>query len=452
LIVYIVVYTVLVTPRRFFQCLDAPADFFDRDRQEPAVPLPAFSVGNTVELLVNGDEALPAILETINAATRSIQWQVMLFQPDEAGKQIADALAAAARRGVQVQLAFDIDHVVDGSLASPRPRQQRQSARREMDALLQSLRSVGVVALDSGPGVDYALDGVGADATAIQTGIVRASCVSANHYDHRKLLIADGGVAILGGMNVGNEYLYQISPDVGVDMMLEAAARQRDRLPEAWPKWQDVVVRVRGPVVRAMVDEFNWRWQVLGGEALPAPDAAPASGDTRVQFVVQRPGHGEIGARYIQLINGAADEILVASPYVSYDGVLWALMAAAERGVRVVFVFPDQYNDVSLSRRIFRTYVRRMGDSGIEVYDNDLRMAHAKVMVVDNRWTIVGSFNLNYRSFQHDLEDAAVIDDAALAEETAQRVFGPYLFYGTRVTDPETPFWPIIEWLLQPFS
>ena len=452
LAVYITFYTILVTPKRFFQCIYAPIAYIHRDHQDEILTLPDFSTGNSTKLLVNGNEVLPEILNILNTASQSIQWQVMLFQPDEAGREIADALVAAARRGVKVQLAFDINQTINGSISAPYPEMKKQSFNRSMLIILKNLRGAGVIVLDSGPGIDYSLNGVSQAAYSIQAGISKSGCISANHYDHRKILIVDGNTAILGGMNVGNEYLYHLGPDIAQDMLVEASERLHNNLPEAWAKWQDVAMLVKGPIVKSIVSEFNWRWEVLGGQTLPVHEIARVDGAMDAQFAVQRPGYGEIGSYYLNLINQAHKEIYIANPYVSYDNVLNAIMDAKKRGVRVVFIFPNKHNDVDISRRIFRSRVKQLVASGIEVYYNDLRMAHSKVMVVDGRWTSIGSFNLNYRSFRHDLEDAVIIADSAFAEDVIERVFVPYLVLGTKVGEPETVWWPIVEWLLQPFS
>lgn len=116
----IVAYAMPVTPKRFCQCLPAPLAFVRRYHgDETSSPLPDSIGGHSVKLLVNGDEILPAMLAAIDSAEYRIRWLVMLFQPDEAGTQLAYALSAAARRGVRVQLAFDIGQTVYGPFTAP---------------------------------------------------------------------------------------------------------------------------------------------------------------------------------------------------------------------------------------------------------------------------------------------------------------------------------------------
>jgi cardiolipin synthase A/B len=442
-------YLLLVTPRRFFQCLPAPIRFFTRDdRPAQSAALPPATPGNTVQLLTNGDEALPAALALIAGARESIRWQVMLFFPDEAGRQLAAALASAARRGVKVQLSFNIVQTVNGTIADGFSRARKERHRREMDAMLAQLREAGVEVRANPAGVDFPLEAASAEARAAQEAIQSSTCISANHYDHRKLMIFDAERAIVGGMNVGNHYFYHIPPDLSADMAAEAQRGQ----PEAWEKWLDAAFVVQGPVVTEIAAEFDWKWEVLGGQPLAAVPGPPAAGPVPVQFLRQRPGLPQAGARFFDLVDSAQHEIYVASPFVSFDPAVEALQQASRRGVRVLFFHPRAHQEMPISRRVFAGYEAGMLDAGVELYYNDLRMVHTKLMVVDGRYVMFGSFNLNHRSFRHDLETAAVVEDEALALAVIERVFQPYLAVSRRLETPQPPGWDLLRWLLKPFS
>lgn len=447
------VYTLLVTPRRFFQCLGAPARYFARpDGSEQKTNLPAPLPGSRVRLLVNGDEALPVLLEAINGAQRSIRWQVMLFAPDAAGDELAEALAQAARRGVQVQLSFNIDQTVNGTIADGFSRPKKQQLNRQIVRILAELREAGVEVRANPSGVDFPLEKTGPEARAIQKQIQANTCIAANHVDHRKILIIDSRIAFTGGMNVGDSYLYHVPPDREADMVEEAARRAREGRPEPWEKWFDTAVILEGPVVAQMAQSFNWRWEVLGGTKIAPEPVDPMPGGVPMQWLEQRPGSPQIGAHVLEMINGAQHEIWVASPFVSYDPALDALRAAARRGVRVVFITPGKHQEMPISRRIFREEADALVADGVELYFNDRRMAHTKLLVVDGQQALVGSFNLNYRSFLHDLEAGAVIDDPAFAREVVERVFQPYLSISTPVTRPLNAPWNPLNWLIKPFT
>lgn len=447
------IYILLVTPRRFFQCLGAPARYFSRpDGSEQRAELPDPVQGNRVRLLVNGDEALPALLQAIDGAQESIRWQVMLFAPDDVGEELAQALARAARRGVRVQLSFNIDQTVNGTIADGYSREKKQQLNRQMERMLANMREAGVVVVANPSGVDFPLEAVRPEARAIQQQIQANTFVSANHVDHRKIVVIDDRAAFIGGMNVGSSYLYHTPPKTEADMVEEAAQRVREGLPEPWEKWFDAAAIVEGPVVQEMSRSFNWRWEVLGGSPITPKPADSIQGGVAVQWLEQRPGSPQVGASVLGLIDGAQQEIWVASPFVSYDPVLEALRAAARRGVRVVFVTPGKHQEMPISRRIFRESADELVADGVELYFNDRRMAHTKLLVVDGRQALVGSFNLNYRSFLHDLEAGALVDDPVFAREVIERVFLPYLAISTPVREPLNVPWNPLNWLVKPFT
>lgn len=449
----VLIYTLLVTPRRFLQCLSAPVRFLIRSYEDAqtAELIPAVS-GNQVTLLVNGHEAYTAILNLIENAEESIRWQVMLFYPDETGQKLAAALAESSRRGVRVQLSFNLDQTVNGTLADGYSRERKQRQNRQMQTMLAMLREAGVEVRDNPPGVDFDLAGKSPQARAIQVGIQDSVCISANHYDHRKILTVDDRTALIGGMNVGKQYIYQTAPDISKDMVVEARELARQGASEPWEKWLDVAMTIEGPLVAELVREFNWKWEILGGQPSAPQASEPLPGGVPLQLLRQRPGTPEIGARYFELVNGAQHEILVASPFVSYEPALESLMAASRRGVRVVFVVPNRHQEMKISGEMFRDSAGTLINAGVQVYYNDLRMAHTKLLVVDGRDTLVGSFNLNHRSFRHDLEVSVAVQDEVFAQQVIERVFTPYLQISYPVQQPAAPSWNPIHWFIRPFT
>jgi phosphatidylserine/phosphatidylglycerophosphate/cardiolipin synthase-like enzyme len=148
-----IVYLVLVTPKRFIQCLSAPVRTFHDIHSAQTASLPQPVAGNRVQLLTNGSEALPAMLTLIAEAQESIRWQVMLFFPDEAGYKLAAALADASRRGVKVQLSFNMDQTVNGTIADNFSRAKKERLNRAMQVMLSELRQAGVEVRPTPPGL-----------------------------------------------------------------------------------------------------------------------------------------------------------------------------------------------------------------------------------------------------------------------------------------------------------
>ena len=208
---------------------------------------------------------------------------------------------------------------------------------------------------------------------------------------------------------------------------------------------------IEGPIVTNLVGEFNWRWETLEGSPLKAEIAPLIQEGLPVQFLAQRPGQAEIAAAYFEQINAAQKQIILASPYISYTPFLRALVQARQRGVKVVLIFPQQTSDMDISQRVFQSQQQLLLEGGVELYANNRRMVHSKVMVVDGRQTIIGSFNLDYRSFKHDLESAVVVEDSAFGNEVINRVFQSYLDISERVTTVPRK-WFLLEWLVQPFT
>lgn len=419
---------------------------------ENKIQPPPYNETNSVKLLVNGNEILPTILELIADSQSTIRFQVMLFHPDEAGEAVASALADAAERGVKVQLSFDISQTINGPIFQRYSREEKIQRQRGINALLQDLRQVGVVVMDNPTGTHFGVDNLSQEAAEVQHKVVDSTCVGMNHADHRKIIIVDGKAAIVQGANVGNEYLYRIPPDLERQMDQEAVSRHDADLEEAWEKWLDAAVLVKGPAVQQLITEFNNRWEIIGGEPIAAEHVSSEEGDIRVQIVSQRPGNGQIAFSYLTLIRGAQESIYISSPYVSYVPALQLLMEAASRGVRVVFVFPGDFNDVPISTRIFRSFTPGLLSAGVQVYENNARMIHSKVMVVDSRWTTIGSFNFDYRSFKHDFEQNLVIDDSGFALEVIERTFNAYMRGSTLLTEPYTRRLNLFERLILPFS
>ena len=416
------------------------------------IELPPFQPGNRAELLVNGNEILPALLDNIARSERIIRIQVMLFHPDDAGNTLTEALVEAAGRGVIVQLSFDVGQTSYGSpLGSILP-WKRLDGFEPAQQMLTQLEAAGAEVLDNPPGVGESKEGLSPEASAAIQSMSNATCIDFNHVDHRKVFIFDDSMAIVGGTNVGNEYLYLEPPNLSLTMQEEARARDQNGDTESWEKWLDTALLIEGPAVDELVREFNTRWEGLGGVPVPLSQATQASGEYAAQILPQRPGHEAIAKSLMSLIEKAEDQIYISSPYVSYRPALDALMDAAQRDVKVVFIYPGSQNDVGISRRILRALTQELISAGIHVYENNDRMIHSKVVVVDGRWVMMGSSNLNYRSLKHDFEQNVLIDSEAFADTVIRRVFNGYIDISDLLTEPYPIRLNLLERIAVPFT
>jgi cardiolipin synthase len=416
------------------------------------VELPEYSGGNQVRLLSDGNEILPAALELVSQAEKVIRIQTMLLHPDEAGQAITRELVEAARRGVLVQLAFDWSQSAGGPVHLRHPRTLRKERKQQVAAMVAALRDAGGTVVDDKPGAGRHRRRPTGGGAQERRDRGTSFCLSANHVDHRKLMIVDDKVAIVGGANISREYLYGIPPDLSLPMDEEAKLRWGAGKPEAWEKWLDAAIQVEGPALGGLVELFSDRWEAIGGARVPMLGDPPSRGSVPVRVLSQEPGNEGIAASYLRMAGAAEREIYVVSPYVSYRPFLRLLAEAARRGVRVVLVFPGALNDVSISRDIFRALTRELVPSGVQIYENNRRMIHTKAMVIDRRWVHLGSFNCDYRSFVHDYELALLIDDVGLAEEVIHRLFERYLQEAELLQTPYAVSLTPVERLILPFT
>ncbi len=308
---------------------------------------------NTVEPLRDGDEAYPAMLEAIAGATRSIALATYIFDVDEAGRRFIDALVAARGRGVEVRVLID-----DAGARYSRPPADRL------------LRAGGVPVARFLPVlVPWALPYL-------------------NLRNHRKLLVVDGRVAFTGGMNIREACVIERKP----------------RTPT-----RDLHFRVRGPVLAQLMAAFAEDWQFarrerLDGEAWSI-DGAEA-GDALARAVIDGPDE-DLDVMRMTLLGAIAcarRTVRVVTPYFLPDEALvMALNVAAMRGVRVDIVVPERGN-LRLVAWAMRGEIWKVIGRGCRVWLTPPPFDHAKVLVVDGAWSLVGSANWDPRSLRLNFE------------------------------------------------
>lgn len=348
-----------------------------------------FLRARAVKLLVDGREAFPEMLAAIAGATRRIDLETYLLHADVTGLQFQQALCHAALRGVRVRLLYDWV----GSMGLP-------------DSYVRELLGAGV-------------------SVAVYRPLfwTRPSWAF-NRRDHRKILVVDGQVAFTGGLNISDDY----------------ATRQ-----EGGKGWRDTHVRLEGrEVCRRLLQVFltDWRRAVpyaksvtagsrLGNglrrhlqQALRSRRKAGRVGPLEPQdgVPVQILGNQELRYRYrirrayLHAIRRAKRYILIENAYFIPDGrVRRALTQAARRGVTVGVVVARQ-SDVAVVAYASRFLYDELLRSGVRLFEWPSSMMHAKTAVIDDAWSIVGSYNFDHRSLMHQLEVVAVIAEPSFAE------------------------------------
>ena len=305
--------------------------------------------GNSIEPLVDGIEAYPAMLEAIEQARTSVALASYIFHADGIGERFVDALIGARRRGVEVRVLID-DVSCRFSLHSPAKR----------------LRAAGVPVGDFNP------------------PLVPARLNAFNLRNHRKILVVDGELGFTGGINIDRRY---------------------------WGEgaYRDTHFRLRGPVVAHLMEVFVDDWLFTTDEALRGPQWFPqidASGDSLARGIEAGPDEPFERLRwaYTGALNAAQRTVRICTPYFIPDGgLISALDAAALRGVDVDIILPEE-TDLPHIRWAMIHQLWQVLDRGCRVWMRPGPFDHSKLMVVDAHWTFLGSGNWDARSLRLNFE------------------------------------------------
>jgi cardiolipin synthase len=315
------------------------------------------SWGNEIELLINGDEIFPCYLRTIREAQESVCLLTYVYWQGDIAHEVADALCERAGAGVDCHVLID---AVGGMKLE--------------NAVLEKMSDAGVRVCRFRPVKAYA-----AKRLANRT--------------HRKILVADGRVGLTGGVGIAEEWT--------------GNAEDPDH-------WRDTHVRVEGPVVRGLFGAFAENWLEATGEVLAdpryLPDLPEQDGGGPMMVVRSSAGVGDsnIEALYYLAIAAARESLdLTAAYFAPRPAFIEALQDAAERGVRVRVLVPGQNIDKPPVWVAGRAAYDDLLAAGIEIFEYQPTMLHAKTMTVDGVWSAVGSANFDNRSFQ--LNDEATL-------------------------------------------
>ena len=310
--------------------------------------------GNAVRLLRNGQEAFPAWLDAIDAASTRVSMEMYIFDDDRIGRRVADALCCAARRGVSVRLLYDF---IGCRHASPE--------------FFANMRRAGVHTVTYHP---YRL--------------WRPRFWTLIRRNHRKTLVCDGQIAFAGGINVADAWL-AASDDGG--------------------GWHDVAVEVKGPAVQAIEQTFlrTWNWRAkrrFRFKRSRVHRPAPA-GDVALAVVANRELVDRFSIRRAALyaIRASRERAYLVSPYFMPDiGFISGLARAVARGVDVRVLVPVS-SDSLLADLASRASFARLLKAGIRLFQHN-PAAHSKALLVDHEFVSIGSYNFDHRSLVYNLE------------------------------------------------
>jgi cardiolipin synthase A/B len=334
-------------------------------RREMSVLLgPAVLPGNRVTPLHNGDQIFAAMLDGIRSARSTITFETYIYWSGEIGGAFADALAERARAGVKVHVTLDWA----GSIKMDRD-------------LVDRMRDAGVQLHHYRPLRWYNLGRL-------------------NNRTHRKLLVIDGRLGFTGGVGIADQWLGNAQGPA---------------------HWRDIHFRVEGPIVAQIQAAFNDNWMKMTGEVLNGiayfPPLAPV-GDTAAHLFIASPAGGSESMHLMYLMAiAAADETidLAASYFVPDELISRALVAARHRGVRVRMLLPGPHIDSVTVRYASKASWGPLLLAGVEVYEYQPTMLHAKLLIVDREMVSVGSTNFDIRSFRLNDEASLNLYDSDFA-------------------------------------
>ncbi|NPA36659.1 MAG: cardiolipin synthase [Chlorobi bacterium] len=322
--------------------------------------------GNRVNILNNGVETFTAIIAEMEKARSFIHLQYYIFDDDIIGNRIIETLKKKAEQGVEVRVI--IDDVGGWQLKN---------------SFYKKLKESGIM-------VERFLK-------------VRFPMFTSKvHYrNHRKIVIVDGKVGFLGGINIADRYLYGMK-NYGV--------------------WRDMHLRIEGDAVLAMQEIFLTDWYFVKQEELTDQKyfpAIPPAGEKLVQIVPSGPDSDwpAIMMGYLQSIASAMKYVYIATPYfMPNEPVLMAIKAAALGGIDVRLMIPEK-SDAEFTHLCSRSYIKELLLAGVKVYFYEKGFLHSKLLVVDDLVLSIGTANMDFRSFEHNFEVNAFIYDREKASE-----------------------------------
>ncbi len=328
------------------------------------------SSGNRLRVLQDGAETLPAMFRAIRNARRHVHLEYFIFEDVHCcGESLFDLLSAQCKRGVQIAIIYD---AVGSSSTS--------------SASLARLRGRGIRLVSFNP------------VNPLKFRLPYAP----NCRDHRKILIVDGKVAIVGGINMSRAY--------------ESPLQNQRR-------WRDTDLQVQGPAVAQLQHLFLEHWGSQGGVALEERNFFPApahQGQEQVAIIGGCPKNG--GLRFHEILlaalrSASARAWITAGYFLPTASLVRELTRAAGRGVDVKLLLPS-HNDSVAALAVQRSTYARLLAAGVQIFERNSVILHSKSAVIDKAWSCVGTSNIDARSVRFNDE----VDAIVLGTHTAQNL------------------------------
>jgi len=328
--------------------------------------LSIFTNNNSVEILHNGENKFPRLLKELEQAKQNIHIEYYMINDDIIGNQFIDILCRKSKNRIKVRLIFD---PVGSNLSR---------------AMLAKMEDSGI------------------EVYKFMPVLLTRFANKINYRDHRKIVVIDGKIGYVGGMNIADHYINGLGKTF----------------------WRDTHLRIEGDAVNTLQMLFLLSWYFVSGQLLKL--------DTKL-FNVSSTGRsgvfmGILGSSpdsdsesmmeaYFSMITNARDEVLISTPYfIPNESILTALKTAAKSGVTVKIIMPKKADSFFVSAAS-QTFIEDLVEQGVEIYLYEKGVIHSKVIIVDECLCTIGSANMDYRSFEQNSEVNAFIYNHSLAEE-----------------------------------
>lgn len=331
---------------------------------------------NKVEILLNGEQKFPEVIRCLEAAKSHIHIEYYIFEDDVIGNTIKDILISKAKEGLSVRLIYD-------DFGS-------RSIRKKVIA---ELREAGV------------------EAYPFYKVLFIALANRLNYRNHRKIIVIDGSIGFTGGINVSDRY---INGTAGADQVF----------------WRDTHVKITGTGIFHLQYLFICDWNFCTDATLEPkssyfrePKENP--GNAVVQIAASGPDSDNptILFSLIQAIGMAESEVLITTPYfIPGESLLDALVVAALSGVKVVLLVPEKGDSLMVASAA-RSYYNEMMDAGVQIYQYQKGFIHSKTLVTDRQLSVIGTANMDNRSFELNFEVNCVIYDNETAEKMTETFY-----------------------------
>ncbi|MDR6300771.1 cardiolipin synthase [Mesonia maritima] len=324
--------------------------------------------GNDVKILINGEKKFESLFEDLKKAKHHIHLEYYILNYDKIGSELINILCEKAKEGVKVRVNYDY---VGSQLSG------------------EGVKKMKACGIESFPFMPVWFP-----------NLTR----KLNYRDHRKIVIIDGKVGYVGGVNVCDEYVN----------------------PNNTGYWRDTHLRIEGNAVKSLQSHFLLNWNFVSEQEIEIIDEffpqLDDCGEVPVQISASGPDsdYPHIMEAIFTAINGAEKYINITTPYfIPNDQILTALKTASRRGVKIKILVPKT-GDSWAAKYATNSYILDLLESGIEVYHYCKGMVHAKTMVIDDIFSTVGTSNMDYRSFEINFEINALVYNKDFSKKMVQ--------------------------------